>query len=289
LHFGTGGHFTLWGFSLLAAQGLEAGSKVTDALSSVVVRFVPALLVPLLFAPRALQRRTDGDRAWLRAALIPLAYAPAAIGGFVKALGAENNLAALGFFAVVVAVAALVKLASEPRWAGAAIAIALAQLVLLHPQRRVPTAWDWKNAAHICEFASARMACGERVLLGRGTSCYGRHALPLDRMVNVHEAWVAGRAAELGTWGRLERGDYDLVLVHQTDLHRFGKLMWPRLAAGYRAFHSTPQGPPGDFWTDGWQGYASNRMLFFEKKSAAGEHAIGARTCSRVERRLPAH
>jgi hypothetical protein len=211
--------------------------------------------------------------------LVPLAYAPAAIGAFAKALGGENNLAALGFFASIVAVAALVKLAADARSGGAAIALLLAQVVLLHPQRRVPTAWDYDNAQRICGYASARLACGEKVLLGRGTSCYGAHAVPLDRMVNAHEAWVAGRAAELGTWDRIERGEYDLVLLHQTDLHRFGKTLWPRLAAHYRAFYSTPQGPPGDFWTNGWQGYASSRMLFFEKKSATGEHGIDVRSC----------
>jgi hypothetical protein len=278
LHVSSSGHFTDWGISLLATQGFEGGSKLDDALAGSVLWFLPSLAAALWFALVALRRRSPADRAWLRAALVPLCYAPMALLAFAKRLGGENNLAALGFVVAIVAIAALAVLALQrPAAPVASLAalLLLVQIALLRPRRHVPSAEDHANGERICGYAAARAACGERVLLGRGTSCLaGSGRAPLDRMVAIHDAWVGGRADELEVWSRIQRGDYDLVLIHQTDLHRFGKRLWPLLSAGYRAFYSSPHREPGNFWQSGWQGYASQRMLFFEKQSAAGEHAV---------------
>jgi hypothetical protein len=292
LHVGTGGRFTLWGITLLSAQGFEGGSKIDDALRTIALWWLPSALAVIVFAVRAIRRRSDADRAWLRAALVPLAYAPAALIAFAKALGGANNVAALGFFVSIAGVAALVVVSGQQRGSAlSAIAslLLVVQVVWLHPRRYVPSAWDRENAERICSFAKARMACGEKLLLGRGTSCYAKSgALPLDRMVCIHDAWVAGRASELDVWERISRGDYDLVLIHQSDLHRFGPKLWPILSARYRAFYTSPNSEPADFWENGWQGYASSRMLFFEKRSAEGEHQVGElqEACTGARRHL---
>jgi hypothetical protein len=286
LHVSSNGRFTDWGISLLAAQGFEGGSKLDDALGGVVLWFLPSLTAALWFSFRALRRRSPADRAWLRAALVPLFYAPMALVAFFKRLGGENNLAALGFVIAIVAVAALVVIALERPAsiaASSAALLMLVQIAALRPRRQVPSAHDVSNGERICGYAAARLGCGEKVLLGRGTSCIvGADRLPLDRMVAIHDAWVAGRADELGVWDRIARAEYDLVMIHHTDLQRFGRQLWPLLSVGYRAFYTSPHSEPGNFWRTGWQGYASQRMLFFEKRSAAGEHrvTVQGRTCS---------
>lgn len=265
LHVGSGGRFTEWGIALLAAQGFEGGSKWVDDFLGFGLWYLPALVGATLLL----------RREWLRVALVPLCYAPLSALAFAKTLGGPNNVAALGFVVAIVGVAGLAAAALEHpgRARGVAAAALLgAHVLLLHPRRHVPTASDYENAERICAFARARAACGERPLLGRGTSC---NLDVRDRMVAVHDVFAAGRARELDLWQRIERGEYDLVLVHHTDLHRFGELLWPKLAAHYRAFHTTPHEEPGQFWKRGWQGYASRRMIFFEKQSAAGEHRVG--------------
>ena len=263
LHIGTAGAFTDWGLSLLAAQGFEGGSKWHDDFLGMGVWFSPALLGALLYIHKH-------DRAWLRAALVPLIYAPACLLAFAKTLGGPNNVAALGFVVSISAVGAWLVLLRER---ASATALLLAHLVLLHPRRHVPTDFDHANAERICAYARARSACGEKVLLGRGTSCTAP-GVPRDRMVAIHDAFAAGRASNLSVWDRIGRSEYDLVLIHHTDLHRFGKLLWPKLSAKYRAFYTSPQADPDDFWKRAWQGYASQRMLFFERADQAGQHAV---------------
>ena len=263
LHVITNGHFTEWGLSLLAAQGFEGGSKWRDDLLGMGLWFSPALLGALMYIHRR-------DRAWLRAALVPLVYAPACVLAFAKTLGGPNNVAALGFVVSISAVAAWLALLRER---ASATALLLAHLVLLHPRRHAPTEFDYANAARICAYARARSACGEKILLGRGTSCTAP-GVPRDRMVAIQDAFAANRANDLAVWDRIGRGEYDLVLIHHTDLHRFGKLLWPKLSARYRAFYTSPHTDPADFWKRAWQGYASQRMLFFERADQAGEHAV---------------
>jgi hypothetical protein len=157
-----------------------------------------------------------------------------------------------------------------------------AQLGLLHPRRRVPDAHDADNARLICDYAAHRTRCGENVFLGRGSVCLERGgvAAPIDRLSSIVEVTVAGRAAELGFHERVRSEQYDVLIIPMNDLLWFGGDFWKSLRARYTPFFQTKGELDNDFWFDGWQGYVSWPMVFFERARDRGKHRVdGASGC----------
>ena len=150
------------------------------------------------------------------------------------------------------------------------------QCWLWRPRRRVPTALDHQRAAAICEYAAARMRCGERVLIGHGSMCYSRGgvSVPLDRVNSLFELNLAGYGERAGMHERLDREHYDLLILSIGDLQGLGAATWQRLDPRYKAFDMMQGALKNDFWFDGWQGYASWTTGFFERRSRAGRHSL---------------
>jgi hypothetical protein len=311
LTVGTHGLFETWAFDILARHPFDWW-KVKDLYAGYFLLFAPALATVGFQAWRVLGGQDAGARgaAWLRAATLPLAYAPFALAALFKTMGGPNNLAVVGFLLVVLALPVwATELAGASRAASgrslpraAALGVlAAAQIGVLYPRRRVPDRHDRDNARLICDYAAERMAAGERVHLGRGSVCYlrGGVPVPLDRLSSIVEVTVAGRGAELGFHGRIARSEYDVLIVPLNDLLWFGKDFWSVFSERYRPFFATRGELDNDFWFDGWQGFVSWPMVFFERVSDRGRHHVraeggaaaeapgGARSSSDVPGALP--
>jgi hypothetical protein len=98
--------------------------------------------------------------------------------------------------------------------------------------------------------------------------------VPLDRLSSIVEVTVAGRSAELGFHGRIARSEYDVLIVPLNDLLWFGRDFWEVFSARYRPFFATRGELDNDFWFDGWQGYVSWPMVFFERVGEHGRHRV---------------
>jgi hypothetical protein len=287
LSLGTHGLFKTWAFDILARHPFDWW-KVKDLYAGYFLLFVPSLLTVTVVGLRALRRGAAEDGPWLRSLGLSIAYAPFALAALFKTMGGPNNLAVLGFLLVLAALpvwARAIRLAGSwpgtagrgsRLWATTAWLAAAAQIGILYPRRRVQDGNDLANARVICEYASRRMACGERVHLGRGSVCYlrGGVQVPLDRLSSIVEVTVAGRAAELGFHGRVSRAEYDLLILPLNDILWFGGDFWRAFTGRYRPFFMTHGVLDNDFWFDGWQGYVSWPMVFFERVGDRGRHDV---------------
>ncbi len=280
LHLVGGTHFWDWGVTLLRAHAIE-WHRVWRQADGIGMWFVPVTLVALARLVWALARHAPMDVVWLRTATPCLLYALVALAAAVKTRGGANNLASLGFALALVALPALLSMvvAEKARWARlVAAGVLLVQVVSWRSQRYVPNAEDLDLAETVCAYAAKRMQCGERVWLGRGALCYARsgNAVPPDRMTSVRDVVAAGRFAELALLERLQRAEYDEVMLHEADMRFLGPKFWPRLKEKYRLFHAGSEQAEGDYWRHGFQGWGSRRMLYFERKSDAGKHSSDA-------------
>jgi hypothetical protein len=278
---GTHGLFKTWAFDVLSRHPFD-WRKPSELSAGYVLLFAPCLVT--VVASAVMERARLGHSDFHRALLLPLAYAPLALAALFKTMGGPNNLAVLGFLLVLAALpiwqGSLFGAHEARRWTVVVVgAVAAAQLGLLYPRRRVPNALDRENARIICEYASRRMRCGERVHLGRGSVCYARGgvAVPLDRLSSIVEVTVAGRAAELGFPGRVRDTEYDVLILPMNDLLWYGGDFWRELRARYVPFFSTRGELENDFWFDGWQGYVSWPMVFFERLADHGRHRVDPR------------
>ncbi len=282
----TRGGFRVWAVEVLAAHPFDF-HKVTDLYDGYGLLFVPVLVVVVATAVRARRRRGLGDAAWMRAATLLVLVALFALAALFKRLGGPNNLAVVGFLLTALALPAVGGALLGRRGAvrSAAFCVIALQLGLWHPRRRVPEASDFANAEMVCEYAAARMRCGEAVLLGRGTVCYARAgvAVPLDRATSLIDVSAASRGEELGFFQRLRSQHYDLIIMPAEDLQWFGKPLWEEFEGRYKAFHMTHGETEGDFWFHGWQGFASRPVVFFERVRDTGAHSVDERghSCAR--------
>lgn len=276
IHLLLGRNFWQWGVVLLGQHAFE-WHRVRGLASGVGPWFAPVLVLTVARLGRALLRRSDDGRVWLRAGAVVLVFAPAALLALFKTRGGSNNTASLGFALCLVALPALLDdlARSTRRWlAAGGVALWVCQALLWRNHRYVPTARDHELAAATCDYAATRMRCGERVWLGRGASCYargGRHEL-LDRMPSVRDVVTAGRQQELGLLQRLDDAEYDLILLHEADLRFLGPSFWPRLNRHYRLFQTGGEHAEGDYWVHGFQGWGSRRVLYYERKRDQGSH-----------------
>ncbi len=280
LHLLGGKHFWDWGVTLLRAHAIE-WHRVWRLTDGIGMWFVPVTLVALARLGWALVRHAPADVVWLRTATPCLLYAPLAVAAAVKTRGGSNNLASLGFALALVAIPALLSLvvAAKTRWAPVVAAgVLLLQLVTWRSHRYVPNGEDLDLAETVCNYAAKRMQCGERVWLGRGAICYARGgaAAATDRMTSVRDVVAAGRFTELALLERLQRAEYDVVMLHEADMRFLGPKFWPRLKEKYRLFHAGAEQAEGDYWRHGFQGWGSRRMLYFERRSDAGKHTSDA-------------
>lgn len=288
----TDGMFRVWGLEILRAQPYEWW-KASDIYAGYFLLFAPVVITAAAGAVVLARReRRPGDAGWLRAASIPAVYAPFALMALFKAMGGPNNLAALGFLAAPPALALLLPApftSARRRTEALVLGVLAVQAALWYPRRRVPEEADREKARLICEYAAARMRCGERVLLGRGSVCYARGGIrvPVDRMNSIVEVAVAGRGEELGFFGRVARREYDVIILPVDDLVWFGGPLWEIMKDRYRPFHMTRGEAEGDFWFHGWQGYVTRPMVFWERIEDAGRHAVEEpeRGCAVAERR----
>jgi hypothetical protein len=281
LTLGTGGLFKTWAFDVLAHQPFEWW-KATDLYDGYFLLFVPSLVTVLVDQVALARDASDGAAAARRVATLPAAYAPFALAALFKSMGGPNNLALLGFLLVVCALPAwLVSLSSGSSSsrasrlrAIAAFGVAALQIGVLYPRRRVQSQSDADNARLICDYVARRMACGERVHLGRGSVCYARGGVrvPVDRLNSIVDASVGGRRAELGFYGRVTAEEYDVLVLPIRDLVWLGGDFWTSFQGHYRAFFSTRGELDNDYWFDGWQGYVSWPMIFFERQRDKGRH-----------------
>jgi hypothetical protein len=283
-----GEHYWDWAVRLLAAHPME-WQRVRGFGSGLGPLFASVFVVAAARTALALRRRGSNDAAWLRVAVVAGLYLPAAVLAQLKTRGGANNTASLGFVLALVALPALVQaiLAAKAQWLRALSALTLVGTLLCwHTQRYVPNARDVALAESICGFAAIRMQCGESVWLARGASCYARaDELPRDRMPSVTDVVAAGRFSELGLLDRLQREQYDVILLHEADMRLLGQRFWEPLNAHYRPFYAGQEQAAGDYWLHGFQGWGSRRVLFFERKRDAGKHrADPSYGCAGAER-----
>jgi hypothetical protein len=101
--------------------------------------------------------------------------------------------------------------------------------------------------------------------------------VPVDRLNSIVEVTVAGQSSELAFRRRVEDSTYDVLILPMKDLLWFGGDFWRTFSVRYRPFFATHGELDNDFWFDGWQGYVSWPMVFFERQSERGRHRVDAR------------
>lgn len=264
-----------WAVLVLGAHAME-WQRVRGFASGLGPLFAPVLIVAAARLVVALRRRAPGDAPWLRVFVLVALYLPAALLAQLKTRGGANNTASLGFMLALLALPALIEAICAAKSRGLAVLSGAALLITTAAwrcQRYVPDPRDYALAESVCGFAAKRMQCGDTVWLGRGASCYARAGkLPKDRMPSVRDVVAAGRFAELALLGRLQREEYDVILLHEADMRFLGPDFWAPLNAHYKLFHAGQEQVAGDYWLHGFQGWGSRRVLFFERIRDTGKH-----------------
>ncbi len=317
LQLGTRGAFWLWGYVIPTRQPLDAGKLL--ALPGWVLRTLSPLSALVLLAAirawrrperrgskaRARSRAAEERCAWLRVAAVPLAYLPLGGLGYLKAMGGTNNFAVPIFFGTLLVLPmlgdAIARAADGPAFAGEkpvagallVAALAVGQLVLWRPFRRVPAAIDYEHGSAICDMIIERVGCGERVLVDQGAACVARAldrtpaAAATQRTFDRANSWAELMFAELddqaGTEARVRAGYYDVIIHHHWDPGYFDSGVRLAVRDGYRVFGVVPPGQQGgNLWRDSWQNLA-DITFFMERSSETGRHAPRAGTgCPRT-------
>jgi hypothetical protein len=286
----THGLFETWAFGVLAHQPFDWW-KVSDLYDGYSLLFVPSLVTVLwdlgvtALAVRRRAQPSAGAFASARVASLAFAYLPFALAALFKTMGGPNNIAVVGFLLVLcslpVWLAALLRptIGVDRRRATAmaiAACIVAVQIGALVPRRRVQSPEDESNARLVCDYVARRTACGERVHFGRGSVCLARGGfrVPLDRLNSIVDATVGGRVDELAFFDRVASEHYDVLVLPMRDLLWLGSDFWSSFQSHYRAFFMTQGELDNDFWFDGWQGYVSWPMVFFERVRDQGSHHV---------------
>lgn len=278
LHVSSGGWFWLWCYSMPRNAPWEMW-KVRDFTAGMGLWLYPALAVIFIRTVKALASRSASDRAWIRALVPVIIYAPLAVMALLKALGGPNNITLLSFlFAVLVAPALVLKALSGPLFLRhlACSLVVILTLAIWMPQKRIPTRRDFVHGRILCDYFAARTRCGERVLLPRGAACFANTSIPfpIDRAMPAMDVAVAGRP--LGMTRRLASGEYDVAMVTETDL----RSPWLRsalaapLRAGYVPFAQIDPGQAGDLWLEGWGDFMAGPVTLFERIRDRGMHSV---------------
>jgi hypothetical protein len=253
-------------------------------LAASIAALAPCVLLIASHAGTA--RRTRGrepDAAWLRVAVLPVAYLVGATPALLRVGGGGFELAALPFLCAILALARLASVQTNAVGTTAALLVAL-QLLLFSPYRQAPTAADAAGVAAVCARVREALTCGERVMSDLGSSCLGElppRTPPLDRHASMLELTWAGRPDAPDTELRLARQEYDLLAIHVLPL----PWQWPKralaaLGENYVAFFVVP--PPstapaplidlGDTLQFDDRAGVDFGIALFERKRDAGRH-----------------
>lgn len=278
-----GSNFVAWVWEIPASAGFQA-FKTRDLVAGSALWLYPVLALLLVQLVRAYRtRREIRSRGFLRASLPALMYTPLAIIALFKTLGGPNNLTLLLFLYTSLGAPALISLTLRDSSAQRSYSPALASALLIAlcvvswtPRKRAPVAADYAYGARLCEYVAQRQACGERVYLGRGMTCFLKAgSMPLDRVMAAED--VSQSKYPLGYAERLKSADYDVVIAIQRDLFSpwLKQAQWPAILDQYSIFGRLDAGPHGDVWTEGFSDLMGPAG-FYERKRERGKHSLNS-------------
>lgn len=278
-----GSNFVAWVWEIPASAGFQT-FKTKDLVSGSALWLYPVLTLWLFQLTRAFRSREEiASRSFLRASLPALIYTPLAMVALFKTLGGPNNLTLLLFLYTSLGAPALVNLTLRDSSVQRGYAPALASAILIgltlaswSPRKRVPVQADYAYGAKLCEYVAQRQACGERVYLGRGMTCFlGAQQMPLDRVMSAED--VSQSTYPLGYGQRLRDAEYDVLIATQRDLFSpwLKQAQWPAILDQYSIFGRLDAGPHGDVWTEGFSDLMGPAG-FYERKRERGKHSVNA-------------